>query len=131
MRNFARDVACPIDPVKKSGSSQSFYALFRDTTSAVQCSDQQLCLSSQSCWEHVLYGDKPNVVGFATEVITSASCMHACMHGLCLVCILLMVCLFLCDAVPLAVYFGETPLYIMLAFAHVNLLTSTPKVRAI
>ncbi|BDA45751.1 probable ATP-binding cassette sub-family A member 3 [Coccomyxa sp. Obi] len=67
MRNFARDVACPIDPVKKSGSSQSFYALFRDTTSAAQCSDQQLCLSSQSCWEHVLYGDRPNVVGFATE----------------------------------------------------------------
>ena len=87
MRNFARDVACPIDPVKKSGSSQSFYALFRNTVSAAQCSDEQLCLSSQSCWEHVLYGDWPNVVGLATEVSSFASCMYS----LCWVCTLLVV----------------------------------------
>jgi hypothetical protein len=68
MRNFARTVACPTDALKKSASSQSFYALFRDTAAPAKCAEQQLCYSSQGCWEHVLSGDRANVIGYATEV---------------------------------------------------------------
>lgn len=77
VRNFARAVACPADPIKRSVSSQSFYALFRNpAVPASQCSEQQLCLSSQACWGHVLSGASANLIGYATEVCKFPCCRY-------------------------------------------------------
>lgn len=65
MHNFARGVACPAEPSKKSVASQSFYALFRDEDPSSDCADEQDCMANPACWERLFTA---NLIGYATQV---------------------------------------------------------------
>ena len=85
MDNFAKAAACPADPGRAVGASQSFFALFRDRTGpgAGLCRQQAACMATEACWRRLFEGESPRIVGYATEVrlpclITCENC--PCLH---------------------------------------------------
>lgn len=63
MRNFARAVACPIDPAKKEDASTSFPALFRSPNPDPACTESSHCIATPACSQHVW---DQNLRGFAS-----------------------------------------------------------------
>ena len=68
VEDFARTLACPADPSKRTQQSGSFYSLFRPLIAAPECAEQEACMRQPACWQHVVEGSDALLKGYNSEV---------------------------------------------------------------